>query len=526
MVKYLDNNASGFRQFSEMKEKNAPKFGFFTWILLFLIVYWLFLPQKKVDGPQQQTPEIERVDVSKVPRHLLSNTKISATIQGFRISDIELADYKENRKSDKKIRLLSGENEFIEIGFLANGATVPMADTKPAESESSTSFESRMRWKSDGGVEIKRGVALPFGSEYIIAVTDEVKNIGKTPVFVSQYARVVQSRGESSQFAIKTGGIAYINGKIETELWDDIEKRPLIYQSDGSQSDFVGFSDQYWQAIVATSEPSSKVIKLKKRADKMFQAEIAPELAQISAGKTATFTTFVFAGPKTQGALLNAGKNIAGIDRTLDYGWFGFLSRPFLWTLNWLYDIIPSYGIAIILLTLIIRAMMWPLTRKSFKGMAAMQKIQPEMRRIQELYADDKMRMQQEILRLYRTHKANPLSSIGMMFLQIPIFFALYKALLIAVPLRHASFLWLTDLSARDPYFILPIIMGLTMYIQNKINGAGQNPDMPGAKVMKYMPFAFTVLFAWMPSGLVLYWTVSNIVGIIQLKLMKKGENK
>jgi len=222
--------------------------------------------------------------------------------------------------------------------------------------------------------------------------------------------------------------------------------------------------------------------------------------------------------------LAGASNSISGIDRTLDYGFFGFLSRPFLWTLLRLHDFVGNYGIAIILLTLMIRGLMWPLTKKSFKSMAAMQKIQPEMQRIQKLYGDDKLRMQQEIMQLYRTHKANPFGSIGIMFLQIPIFFALYKALLIAVELRHAGFLWLPDLSVRDPYFILPILMALTMWLQFRLNAVGKNSDLPGMKMMKYMPWIFAVLFAFMPSGLVLYWTASNIVGIFQLWLMKRSE--
>ena len=151
-----------------------------------------------------------------------------------------------------------------------------------------------------------------------------------------------------------------------------------------------------------------------------------------------------------------------------------------------------------------------------------MQKIQPEMQRIQKLYADDKPRMQQEIMRLYQTHHTNPFSSVGMMFLQIPILFALYKALLIAVPLRHAGFLWMNDLSVMDPYFILPVLMAATMFLQNKLSHGGQS-EVPGMKVMKYMPIIFAVLFAVMPSGLVLYWTISGIAGIAQLWIMKKA---
>jgi len=199
------------------------------------------------------------------------------------------------------------------------------------------------------------------------------------------------------------------------------------------------------------------------------------------------------------------------------------LSRPFLWTLDQLHDLIPNWGVAIILLTIIIRILMLPLTKKSYKSMAAMQKLQPEIQRVQKLYADDKMRMQQEIMFLYKTHKVNPMSSIGIMFLQIPIFFALYKALLIAVPLRHAGFLWLADLTAMDPYFILPVLMTATMWLQNRLQK--QAADTPGAAVLKWMPLMFGAMFAFMPSGLVLYWTVSGMAGLVQTWIMKRRKN-
>jgi YidC/Oxa1 family membrane protein insertase len=464
------------------------------------------------------------MDISNVPRQTLADDKIAATVQGVRISNINLNDYKAEKGGTDNIELLSDEKEFIEIGLLANGTDAPRANTlwKTAKPSHSGAI-SGMTWKSETGVSFARSIKT--SNDYVISVIDQISNQSKKPIFISQYSRIVRHGGAASKFAVKTGGIANIGGGMKTESWDDISNQSPIYQTGENQTPFVGFSDQYWQIIVSSGQPSDKTVKLKQRADKLFQAEIAPEFIKIEPGRAAAISTEIFAGPKTQKILAAAAGRIQNIDRTLDYGWFGFLSRPFLWTLEKLYDIIPNYGIAIILLTLIIRGLMWPLTRKSYRSMHAMQAIQPEMKRIQSLYANDKMRMQQEIMRLYQTHKANPLSSIGTMFLQIPIFFALYKALLIAVPLRHAGFLWLEDLSVMDPYFILPALMAITMFVQNKLshNAAG---DVPGMKAMKYMPFIFAVLFAMMPSGLVLYWTISSMVGAVQTWIMKKGEKK
>ena len=172
---------------------------------------------------------------------------------------------------------------------------------------------------------------------------------------------------------------------------------------------------------------------------------------------------------------------------------------------------------------------MWPLTRKSYASTMAMQKMQPEIQRVQKLYANDKTRLQMEMMKVYQAHKTSPMSGCLPMLVQIPIFFALYKALLISVPMRSAQFLWISDLAAMDPYFILPILMGVTMWLQQFLQSpktANANKDDVMAstqRAMKWMPILFTVMFAWMPSGLVLYWTVSNIFGIFQMYMIKKN---
>ena len=186
-----------------------------------------------------------------------------------------------------------------------------------------------------------------------------------------------------------------------------------------------------------------------------------------------------------------------------------------------------NYGLAIIIFTILIRILMWPLTRKSYTSMLAMQKMQPELQRVQKLYANDKQRMQIEMMRVYQTHKTSPMSGCLPMLIQIPIFFALYKALLISVQMRNAQFLWIHDLATMDPYFILPILMGATMWLQQYLQSNKSNTDDPNsiaaqtAKTMKWMPILFTIMFAWMPAGLVLYWTVSNIFGIGQMMWLK-----
>ena len=245
------------------------------------------------------------------------------------------------------------------------------------------------------------------------------------------------------------------------------------------------------------------------------------------AGQSKSIETRIFAGPNQQNVLADSANQITGLDETVDYGWFGFLARPMLFGLNSFNNLISDYGLSIIVLTILLRLLMWPLTRKSFTSMVAMQKMQPEMARIQKLYKGDKMRLQMEMMKLYQTHKASPMSGCLPMLLQIPIFFALYKALLISVPMRGAGFLWISDLSMMDSLFILPILMGATMWLQQYLQSAASGTSAVGPaaqtqKVMKYMPILFTFMFAWMPAGLVLYWTVSNLFGIAQMYIIKK----
>ena len=178
-------------------------------------------------------------------------------------------------------------------------------------------------------------------------------------------------------------------------------------------------------------------------------------------------------------------------------------------------------------MTLILRVLIWPLTRKSYVSTIAMQKMQPELQRVQKLYANDKARLQLEMMKVYKTHKTSPMSGCLPMFIQIPIFFALYKALLISVPMRTAQFLWISDLATMDPYFILPILMGATMwlqqYLQTPQNQQNTNPTIASTqRVMKWMPVLFTIMFAWMPAGLVLYWTVFNLFAIFQMYIIKQ----
>ena len=397
--------------------------------------------------------------------------------------------------------------------MLSTGTTAPTATTVWTEKDGVST------WRNADGIEFSRTITI---DGYVISVADKIKNSSGKEISIAPYARIVRANDMQSSAGVYTGSVAFVNSDIEHEDWHRIEDKSFAYSTTNG---FIGFVDQYWETVLSIISPD-QTMRVKTLGN-MYQADAAANAVSVSAGAEKTITTNLYMGPRDRRVLVDAGSMIAGIDQTVDYGWFWFFVRPILWLLNWLNSFVMNYGVAIIIMTLILRLAMWPLTRKSYVSMMVMQRMQPEMARIQKLYANDKARMQIEMMKLYQTHKTSPMSGCLPMLIQIPIFFALYKALLISVQMRSAHFLWISDLAAMDPYFILPILMGLTMWLQQKmqtpsVSGQANDAVAQTQKAMKWMPILFTVLFAWMPAGLVLYWTVSNIFGIGQMYYIKR----
>lgn len=526
MVKYLDNN-SGFRQWNANRatttanNKKSRFTSFLWWFACFVAAWWLLSSwlTPKQDNNTQTSDNIVAVDLSGVPTQDISSNKISAKLQGLRISNIELADFAADaKKSDdaKRVTLLPGDSSFIEAGYITTGAAAPTATTVWSGDN------GEYKWRGADGLSFARNISA---DGYVITVRDEIKNNSNNAVSVAPYARIVRDAPTDSGAGVDTGLIAYVNHDVENADWRKLDKKSYAYSTTNG---FIGFADQYWETIAQIDRPD-QTMRGKKSGTK-YDADVASGAVTIAPNDTAQITTHIYAGPRDQRTLSDISGIIAGADETIDYGWFWFLARPMLWLLNALNSIVMNYGIAIIIMTILLRVLLWPLTRKSYTSMIAMQKMQPEIARIQKLYANDKMRMQMEMMRLYQTHKTSPMSGCLPMIIQIPIFFALYKALLVSVQMRSAHFLWIHDLASMDPYFILPILMGATMWLQQYLQtkatkSASTTNDVMAQtqKFMKWMPVIFTVLFAWMPAGLVLYWTVSNLFGILQMYIIKKA---
>ncbi len=521
MVKYMDNN-SGFQQWNAARDatkKKSPFLGMLWWFVLFLTAWWVmswWMGPKQVQQ-NAEVQEIETVDLSKVPVTKISSDDLTADVQGLRISKIELLKFAADASNAESgpVTLLGADGAFAEVGLLSTGTAAPVATTVWSEKNDAAT------WKNSDGVEFSRTIKI---DGYVISIADTIKNASNKEISVAPYARIVRANDMVSSAGVYTGAVAFVNSDLEHEDWPRITKKSYAYSTTNG---FIGFVDQYWETVLSI-DSADQTMRVKALGN-MFQADAAANVVAVPVGAEKTITTNLYMGPRDRKELLEANTIITGIDQTVDYGWFWFFVRPILWLLHILNSLVMNYGVAIIIMTLLLRLAMWPLTRKSYVSMMAMQKMQPEMARIQKLYANDKARMQMEMMRLYQTHKTSPMSGCLPMLIQIPIFFALYKALLISVQMRSAHFLWISDLASMDPYFILPILMGLTMWFQQHLQTASTTDNankndvtVQTQKAMKWMPLIFTVLFAWMPAGLVLYWTVSNIFGIGQMYYIKR----
>lgn len=310
------------------------------------------------------------------------------------------------------------------------------------------------------------------------------------------------------------GPTSYVGDKFEQETADDLVNEPLSYGSDLLWS---AFETKYFIAIVAPLDGAAEKTTLNK-IDRLVENQFQSPYLTLNPGESVQFNYRIYYGPKDGATLERAHPDFG---KAIDFGFFSLLAAPLLKALKFIYGYVGNYGIAIILVTIVIKLLFWPLTQKSYASMKAMQKLQPEITKVREKCKNDREKLNREIMELYKKHRVNPMGGCLPMLVQIPVFFALYKVLMDTIDLRHAHFgLWITDLSAKDPYYITPIIMGATMFIQQKMTPSTMDPVQ--AKVFMLMPIIFTFLFLNFPSGLVLYWLVNNLLTITQQYFINK----
>ena len=377
------------------------------------------------------------------------------------------------------------------------------------------SVSVRLTAPEAGGVKVTKVYTFHRG-RYEIDVAFEVENAGKTAITPDAYFQIVRDgkapEGDSAMMPTFTGLAVYTDREKFIKLpFADIDKGKISYPKKASDG-WIAMLQHYFLSAWLPKADLAREFYVQRGDNGLYSAGVIVSLGAIEPGAKAEMKVPLYAGPQEQDKLAALAP---GLDLTVDYGWLTVIAKPLFWFLLWLHHWVGNWGVAIILLTVAIKAVFYPLSAASYRSMARMRLIAPKLQRLKEQYGDDRQRMSQAMMELYRTEKINPLGGCLPVVVQIPVFIALYWVLLASVELRQAPFvLWIHDLSHPDPWFVLPTLMGATMIFQTYLNP--EPPDPVQAKIMKIMPVAFSIMFFFFPAGLVLYWLVNNILSIAQ----------
>ena len=467
----------------------------------------------------------------------------SINLRGARIDDLVLLRERQTiDKNSPPVRLLSPAGApggyFASFGWTGEGVDAPPADAvwKPSASILRPGRPVMLSWTSPTGQRFEQTIAVD--DDYLFTVRQRVANAGANTVAVRPYGLI--SRATKSPdpdgWTMHVGPIGFLNGAANYSIdWKSLDEAGANGEQFSSRGGWLGFTDKYWLTALAPSQDARIAADFRRAPNGAYQADYAREPIIVPPGKAVVTESHLFAGAKEKAVLDRyEGMGIPKLSKSVDWGWFEWFMRPIFDLLLWLFKTTGNFGVAIVCLTLIVRGLMFPIAQKQFQSMAAMRKVQPKMKAIQERYKDDKAKQQQEILKLYQTEKINPAAGCLPILLQIPVFYALYKVLMVSVEMRHQPFaLWIKDLSAPDPmtpvnlfgllpftppYFlalgILPILLGITMWLQFKLNPQQMDPTQQ--QIFAIMPWVMMFIMAPFASGLQLYWVTSNVLTILQ----------
>ncbi|HEX7856519.1 MAG TPA: membrane protein insertase YidC [Sphingobium sp.] len=481
------------------------------------------------------------------PRIPIETPKLkgSLSLKGARIDDVVLPTYKETvEKNSPPIRLFSpsgtADAYFAGLGWSGEGVKLPDSNTVwTAEGAKLTpSTPVTLRW--DNGQGQRFAIKLTVDQDYMISATQTVENGGTGTVGVRPYG-YISRRGlpkDKDTYTIHVGPMGVFNGAANYDIdFKNLDKGEAPgFTSTGG---WLGFTDHYWLAAVIPDQNSAFKANFRKGEGEQYQGDFALDNRLVAPGKAVSTTSRIFVGAKeTQLLERYQDAGVQKFDRAIDWGWFYWFEKPIFYLLDWLFRAIGNFGVAIICLTFIVRGIMFPVAQKQFASMAAMRAVQPKMKALQEKHKNDKPKLQQEMMELYKKEKVNPLAGCLPMFLQIPIFFALYKVLMLTIEMRHQPFiLWIKDLSAPDPLHVLnlfgllpftppsflaigvlAIFLGITMFLQFRLNPAPM--DDAQKQVFAIMPWMMMFVMAPFAAGLLIYWITSNLLTIAQQQFL------
>lgn len=462
--------------------------------------------------------------------HLAAGQKVNVETDLFKavidttggdIRHLELLKHRAADSVDKNFVLLDDTNApmmyVAQSGFI--GADLPShKSVYQAEANSvalkdgQDSVDLKLTWTGEHGVQVEKTYTFHRGS-YLIDVKQVVKNNGGEAIEPWTYFQIVHdstSVKSSAMMPTFTGGAYFTEAdKYKKLAFKDMEKSNL---SKNTKDGWVGLVQHYFVSAWIPKTGAAQEFFTRELSDTMYAIGTKGSIGNVKPGTEVTTTAKFYAGPQTHDALVAAAP---GLEYTVDYGWLTVIASPLFWMLSKIHGLVDNWGVAIILLTVMIKAAFYPLSATSYRSMAQMRELAPRLQALKEKFGDDRQKMQMAMMDLYKTEKINPMGGCLPILVQIPVFISLYWMLLGSVDLRHAPFmLWIKDLSAIDPYYVLPILMGATMIIQTKLNPKPTDPIQ--AKVATFMPVVFSVFFFFFPAGLVLYWLVNNILSIAQ----------
>ena len=497
-------------------------------------------PSAATSPPAAVTPDAVPSSTSAAPQRELIKVETDLFRAGIDpvggdLVLLELKRYRDSLDTSKTFQLLGADHHYtVQTGLigpnLPNHKTVFTSEGKAYSlAEGKDVLEVKLHATSPDGAKVTKTLTFRRGS-YLVDVVHEIANATSAPIAAHAYFQIARDgkapADDKAMLYTFTGAAVYTEQEKFVKVpFGDIDKGKVPYPK-SADTGWAAMIQHYFVTAILPPEKATREYYTRKIAENLYTAGTILPVPAIAPGATGTVGVRVYAGPQEQEKL----KEVApGLDLVVDYGWLTVIAAPLFWVLEWLHGWLGNWGLAIIALTVLIKLIFFPLSAASYKSMARMKKVTPRLTKMREMYGNDRAKMNQAMMELYKEEKINPLGGCLPIVVQIPVFIALYWVLLASVELRQAPFFgWIKDLSVPDPFFILPAIMMGSMIIQTKMSPTP--PDPVQAKVMMIMPFAFGVMFFFFPAGLVLYWVVNNVLSIAQqwqiTRMMEGGKDK
>ena len=486
----------------------------------------------------------------------------SINLRSGRIDDVSLKDYREtiDPKSPNIVLLapIGTERPYVVgTGFIPQGGNVavPLPDTLWTADADKLSPDKPVTLSYDNGQGQTFRRKISVDNEFMFTFEDSVENKGAEPITLVPYARAIRvGKPKTDGYAVLHEGFVGVVGdsRVQEITYDGIEKETKATKTLAGTGGWIGFTDKYWAVAIAPEQNKQFDASFSSSGDtlKTYQTALIEQPQTVAPGATAGFTTRMFAGAKVTKTIddYQAKLGIKNFDLIIDWGWFYFITKPLFWIIDFIYHFVGNFGVAILIVTVLVKTLFFPLANKSYMSMAKMKAVQPEMMAIRDRYPDDEQKQQQELMELYKREKINPVAGCLPVVVQIPVFFALYKVIFITIEMRQAPFFgWIHDLSAPDPtnlftlfglipvdptqvpllgqflhLGIWPLVMGVSMFMQMKMNPEPTDPIQK--QMFAWMPVIFTFMLGAFPAGLVIYWTWNNLLSVLQQGfIMKKA---